>query len=189
MHSSSPRNYTQTPLYGHPHNTETSLLRTVFHVPGKRIPLTFSPNSTRLIRTPRQSGHFLWPPRWTAGSRLATSRPLGERSEPLLATKRPTASDEVARGPAPYEIRRRAFLKVYAGSRPWDKVGGPVTPTLRWRGGGGVSKKFLRALVWSKNKGGPVPPGPSPGSATTVSAVLTGFDFILASISVASNTI
>ena len=45
--------------------------------------------------------------------RLATSRPLGERSEPCLAAKRPTASDEVARGPAPYEIRRRTFLKVY----------------------------------------------------------------------------
>ena len=33
-------------------------------------------------------------------SRLATSRPLGERSEPFLAAKR-------------YEIRRRTFLKVY----------------------------------------------------------------------------
>ena len=31
-------------------------------------------------------------------SRLATSRPLGERSEPCLAAKQPTASDEVARG-------------------------------------------------------------------------------------------
>ena len=31
-------------------------------------------------------------------SRLATSRPLGERSEPCLAAKWPTASDEVARG-------------------------------------------------------------------------------------------
>ena len=30
--------------------------------------------------------------------RLATGRPLGERSEPFLAAKRPTASDEVARG-------------------------------------------------------------------------------------------
>ena len=30
--------------------------------------------------------------------RLATSQPLGERSEPFLAAKRPTASDEVARG-------------------------------------------------------------------------------------------
>ena len=46
--------------------------------------------------------------------RLATSRPLGERSEPFLAAKLPSASDEVARDrPAPYEIRRRTFLKVY----------------------------------------------------------------------------
>ena len=54
----------------------------------------------------------------TRPGRLATSRPLGERSEPFLAAKRPTASDEVARGrPAPYEIRRRTFLKVsLAGS-------------------------------------------------------------------------
>ena len=35
-----------------------------------------------------------------SGSRLATSRPLGERSEPFLAAKRPTASDEVERGPS-----------------------------------------------------------------------------------------
>ena len=34
--------------------------------------------------------------------RLATSRPLGERSEPFLAAKRPTASDEVARGRPSY---------------------------------------------------------------------------------------
>ena len=36
-------------------------------------------------------------------------------------------------------------------------------------GGGGLKKKFssaLRASVWSKNTGGPGPPGPSPGSAT-----------------------
>ena len=47
--------------------------------------------------------------------RLATSGPLGERSKPYLAAKRPNASGEVARGlrPAPYEIRRRTFLKVY----------------------------------------------------------------------------
>lgn len=57
-------------------------------------------------------------------SRLATSRPLGEWSEPFLAAKRPTASDEVARGRivslagfsialcAPYEIGRRTFLKL-----------------------------------------------------------------------------
>ena len=34
----------------------------------------------------------------TLASRLATSRPLGERGEPCLAAKWPTASDEVARG-------------------------------------------------------------------------------------------
>ena len=34
----------------------------------------------------------------TIRGRLPTSRPLGERSEPLLAAKRPTASDEVVRG-------------------------------------------------------------------------------------------
>ena len=33
-----------------------------------------------------------------SSSRLATSRPLGERSEPYLAAKRPSAGDEVARG-------------------------------------------------------------------------------------------
>lgn len=36
--------------------------------------------------------------------RLATSRLLGERSEPILAAKRPTASDEVARGPSSRSI-------------------------------------------------------------------------------------
>ena len=48
------------------------------------------------------------------GSRLATSRPLGERSEPFLAASgrlRATKSREVLR-PAPYEIRRRTFVKV-----------------------------------------------------------------------------
>ena len=33
-----------------------------------------------------------------SSSSLATSRPLGERSEPCLAEKRPSAGDEVARG-------------------------------------------------------------------------------------------
>ena len=33
-----------------------------------------------------------------SSSRLATSRPLGERSEPCLAAKRPSAGDEVAIG-------------------------------------------------------------------------------------------
>ena len=45
-------------------------------------------------------GLFLW-------TRLAISRPLGERSEPCLASKRPTASDEVARGPT------KDFWQVY----------------------------------------------------------------------------
>ena len=53
--------------------------------------------------------------------RLATSRPLGERGKPFLAAKRPTASDEVARGPSPYEIRRRTFLKVYQTGSIWAK--------------------------------------------------------------------
>ena len=33
-----------------------------------------------------------------SSSRLATSRPFGERSEPCLAAKRSSAGDEVARG-------------------------------------------------------------------------------------------
>ena len=37
-------------------------------------------------------------PCYSTNPRLATSWPLGERSQPCLATKRPTASDEVARG-------------------------------------------------------------------------------------------
>ena len=35
---------------------------------------------------------------WILPCRLATSRPLGEQSEPCLAAKLPTASHEVARG-------------------------------------------------------------------------------------------
>ena len=43
--------YSQTPLCGHPLNTHTSLLWTVCFVPwGKRV-LTFSLNSTHLMRT------------------------------------------------------------------------------------------------------------------------------------------
>ena len=55
------------------------------------------------------------------------------------------------------------------GSRPSDKGGrgrGAVIQILRQRRGrgGGLQKKFsaLRASVWSKNKGGPGPPGPLP---------------------------
>ena len=41
--------YNQTLLYGHPLNTDTSLLRTVCFVPGERKPLYFHyKNSTRL---------------------------------------------------------------------------------------------------------------------------------------------
>ena len=45
--------------YGHPPSTDTSLLRTICLVPGERKPLCL--NSTGLIQTPRQYGHFLWP--------------------------------------------------------------------------------------------------------------------------------
>ena len=48
----------------------------------------------------------------------------------------------------------------------WGRGGHP-DPEIR--GDGAVSKKIFSALwasVWSKNKGGPGPPGPSPGSAT-----------------------
>ena len=38
----------RTPLYGHPLNTETLLLRTVFFVPGKKKAPAFCLNSTRL---------------------------------------------------------------------------------------------------------------------------------------------
>ena len=49
--------------------------------------------------------------------RLATSRPLGERSEPFLAAKRPTASDEVARGRL---VSLEGFSFVFrAKSREW----------------------------------------------------------------------
>ena len=52
-------------------------------------------------KPPRGGGAYIW--RGDLMDRLATSGPLGERS------------GEVSRGlrPAPYEIRRRTFLKVY----------------------------------------------------------------------------
>ena len=57
----------------------------------------------------------------------------------------------------------RALLS--GGSRRSDNH-----PDPEIRGGGGRSPKkcfsALRALVWSNNKGGPGPPGPSPKSAT-----------------------
>ena len=49
----------QTPLYRHPLNTDTSLSRTVCLVSVKTSH-TFSLNSTPLIQTPRR--RFLWPP-------------------------------------------------------------------------------------------------------------------------------
>ena len=55
------------------------------------------------------------------------------------------------------------------GSRPSDN-GGPGHPDPAMRGEG-VSKKIflaLRVSVWSKNKGGPAPPGTSPRSATAI---------------------
>ena len=55
------------------------------------------------------------------------------------------------------------------GSRPSDKGGGGVV-------GGGLQKNFfsvIRASFWSKNKGWPGPPGPSPSSST----VLRGKNF------------
>ena len=45
--------YGQTPLYGHRLYTDTSLLRTVWFVPTGRKALTFFPNSTCFVRTPR----------------------------------------------------------------------------------------------------------------------------------------
>ena len=43
--------YSRTLLYGHPLNTDTSLLRTVFFVRWGKKALTFSLHSTRLLRT------------------------------------------------------------------------------------------------------------------------------------------
>lgn len=42
-------------------------------------------------------------------------------------------------------------------SRPWDKGRGRLQKNFFWA---------LRASFWSKNKGGPGPPSPSPGSAS-----------------------
>ena len=46
--------------------------------------------------------------------------------------------------------------------------GGHPDPWIKgWGGGVPVSRyNFFRASFWSKNKGGPGPPGPLPGSAT-----------------------
>ena len=59
-----------------------------------------------------------------------------------------------------------------AGSRPLNKGGGRSPKKPLDKGGGGLQKKMLsslRASVWSKNKGGPGLPGPSPGSVTELS--------------------
>ena len=61
---------------------------------------------TQAIRAGLNPGQRIYYRRLT---RLATSLPLGELGEPFLAAKLPTASDEVA----PFEVRRRTFLKVY----------------------------------------------------------------------------
>ena len=63
------------------------------------------------------------------------------------------------------------WTKFSGRSRPSDKGGGGrghPDPEIR---GGPVSKKIfsgLGASFWSKNKGGPFPPGPSPGFATGI---------------------
>ena len=53
------------------------------------------------------------------------------------------------------------------GSTLSNKGGGHPDPEIRGRAGL-IFFPALRASVWSKNKGGPGPPGPSPGCATAV---------------------
>ena len=60
------------PLYGHPPNTDTSLLRTVCLVHREDSPLTFSVNSTRLM----QSINF-----------IRMSKDMGKRLTKLYYTK------------------------------------------------------------------------------------------------------
>ena len=61
------------------------------------LPLAIS-MMKRIIAPQTQSLSMLEELQGLEEDRLATSRPLGERSEPCLAAKRPTASVEVARG-------------------------------------------------------------------------------------------
>ena len=61
------------------------------------LPLAIS-MMKRIIAPQTQSLSMLEELQGLDEDRLATSRPLGERSEPCLAAKRPTASVEVARG-------------------------------------------------------------------------------------------
>ena len=61
------------------------------------------------------------------------------------------------------------MVLVSGGSWPSDKGGRHPDPVIGG-GGSGLQKFFfstLRASVWSKNKGDPGPPVPSPGSVTT----------------------
>ena len=51
-----------------------------------------------MVVIPSSGGIFVYKLVTSIETRLATSRPLGKRSEPCLATKRPTASDKVERG-------------------------------------------------------------------------------------------
>ena len=72
-----------------------------------------------------------------SGLRLATSRPLAERSEPCLAAKRQpraTKSREVDLRPAPYLIRQRTFWK---SSRAF------MRNEIEWR----LSKSSLRVAI------------------------------------------
>ena len=72
-----------------------------------------------------------------SGLRLATSRPLAERSEPCLAAKRQprvTKSREVDLRPAPYLIRQRTFWK---SSRAF------VRNEIEWR----LNKSSLRVAI------------------------------------------
>ena len=72
-----------------------------------------------------------------SGLRLATSRPLAERSEPCLAAKRQpraTKSREVGLCPAPYLIRQRTFWK---SSRAF------VRNEIEWR----LNKSSLRVAI------------------------------------------
>ena len=72
--------------------------------------------------------------------RLATSRPLGERSDPFLAAKRPTASDEVPR-------------HMKSGEGLFSKSSGraKICDTQLWGGGegGGSIISFLFSIPYA----------------------------------------
>ena len=80
--------------------------------------------------------------------RLATSRPLGERSEPLLAAKRPTASEEglfwKSRGPS------ELFLWDDPDQDQWSEISRIMTDQMnRWiQSGQGFIGSF--ELPWSE---------------------------------------